>query len=161
MEEEKISVEGVCADDAGEYKAPGTPMADARHFQPGSKLYGEMRFANNSGIVRENDDGFDAGLADDTLMDGPAPYNLDDNPTDPTFPDIMGFDDEAMPESGAMMSALIAAGTSAEAASNFVHRIIGNENAATLMEMYGKGSVVAEANKQQTGRHTLELKCPS
>ena len=36
-----------------------------------------------------------------------APYNLDDGTIDPTFPDNMGFDDEAMPESDAMMSALI------------------------------------------------------
>ena len=60
----------------------------------------------------------------------------------------MGFDDEAMPESDAMMSALIAAGTSAEATSNFVHRITGNENAIAGMEMYGQGSLVAEANKR-------------
>ena len=94
-----------------------------------------MRFANNPGIVQEDGGGFDVGLADDTLADGNAPYNLDDNPIDPTF--SKRFDDEAMPESGTKMSALIAAGTSAEAASNFVHRIMGNENAATFMEMYG------------------------
>ena len=122
-------------------------MADARHFQSGSKLSGEMRFENNPGIVRKDDDGFDDGLDDDTLMDGKAPYNLDDNTIDPTFPDIMGFDDEAMPESDALMSALIAAGTSAEAACNFVHWIIGSKNATTFMEMYGQGSLVVEANE--------------
>ena len=131
MEEDQINVEGLSADDARDSKAPDTPMADARHFQPGSKLSGEMRFENDTGIVQEDGDGFAAGLAGDTLMDGNAPYNLDDNTIDPTFPDIMGFDDEAMPESDAMMSALIAAVTSAEAASNFVHRITGNENATT------------------------------
>ena len=98
----------------------------------------------------------DGGLADDTLMDGDAPYNLDARPAvvDPRFPDIMGFDDEAMPASDAMMTALIAAGTSAGAASNFVNRIMGNENAATVMEMYGQGSLVAEAIKQ---RHSLDV----
>ena len=90
-----------------------------------------MRFENTPGIVQEDDDGFDAGLPNDTLMDGGAPYNLDDDTIDPTFPDIMGFDGEAMPESDAMMSTLIAAGTSAEAASHSVHRIMGNENATT------------------------------
>ena len=124
-------------------------MADARPFQPGSKLSGEMRFENNPGIVQEDDDGFDAGLADDTLMDGNAPYNLDDSTIDLTFPEIMGFDDQAMPELDAMMSALTAAGVSAEAASNFVHRIMGNENATTFMEMYRQGSLVAKANKQR------------
>ena len=131
MEEEEINVEGVSAHDAGTSKAPETPMANARHVQRGSKLSGEMRFENNKGIVQEDDDAFDAGLANDTLMDGDAPYNLDDHPIDPTFPDIMGLDDKEMPESDAMMSALIAAGTSAEAASNFEQRIMGNENAAT------------------------------
>ena len=104
---------------------------------------------SNTGIVQEDDDGFDARPADNILMDGNAPYNRDDNTIDPTFPDIMGCEDEAMPESDAMMSAPIAAGTSAEAASNFVHRIMGNENATALMEMYGQESLVAEANKQR------------
>ena len=141
MEEEEINVEGVSAqrsghemaDGAGDSTAPGTPMADARHFLTGSKLSGEMRLENNPGIVPEGDDGFDVGLADDTLVNGNAPYNLDGNTIYPTFPHIIGFDGEAMP----VMSALIAAGTSAEAASNFVDRIMGNENAATFMDMYG------------------------
>ena len=110
-------------------------MADARHFQPVSNISGEMQFENNPGIVQEDDDGFDAGLADDTLMDGNAPYSLDDNTIGPKCPHIMGFDEEAMPETDAMMSALIAAGTSAKAASNCVHWIIGNKKATTFMEM--------------------------
>ena len=149
MEEENVNVEGVRAGDVGNSKAPDTPMADDRHFQPGPELSSDMQFENSSGIVPEDDDGFDAGLADDTLMDGGSPYNLEEDIIDPTFPDIMGFDDEAMPESDAMMSALIAAGTSPEAASNFVHRVIGEKNATTFMEMYGQGSLVAEANKQR------------
>jgi hypothetical protein len=70
MEEEKVNVEGVRADDVGDSNAPDTPMADDRHFQPGSKLSGDMQFEHNPGIVPEDDDGFDVGLADDTLMDG-------------------------------------------------------------------------------------------
>ena len=150
MEEEKINVEGVSADVAGGSKAPETPMANARHFRPGPKRSGDEQFENNPGIVRQDDDGFDAGL--ETIHScGDAPYNLDDRPAaiDPGFPDIMGFDDEAMPESDAMMSALIAAGTSAEAASNFVNRITENQNAARFMEMHGQRSLVAEANKQR------------
>ena len=91
MEEENINVEGISADDAGDSKAQDTPMADARHFQLGSKLSGEMRSRNNPGIVQEDDDGFDVGLADNTHMDGNAPYHLDDNAIDPTFPDSMGL----------------------------------------------------------------------
>ena len=77
MEEEKNTFESVSADDAGDSKATDTPMADARHFHTGSKLSGEMRFENNPGIVQEDDDGVDAGLADDTVMDNNAPCNLD------------------------------------------------------------------------------------
>ena len=84
-----------------------------------------------------------------TLLWMVARPTIEEDIIDPTFPDIMGFDDEAMPESDAMMSALIAAGTSPEAASNFVHRVIGEKNATTFMEMYGQGSLVAEANKQR------------
>ena len=86
-----------------------------------------MQVENNPGIVREADDGLDAGLAGDTLMDNGAPYNLHDKPAviDPSFQDIMGFENEAMPESETMMPAPIAAGTTAEAASNLVSRIKG------------------------------------
>ena len=90
-----------------------------------------MRFEDSPGIVQDDDDGFDAGPADDTLMDCDAPYNLDDSTIDPTFQHIMGFDGETMPESDFMISTLIAARTSAEAASNVVHLIMGNENATT------------------------------
>ena len=65
-----INAERVSANAAGGSKAPETQMADARNFQPGSKLSGEMQFEHKPSILGENDEGFDAGPADDTLMDG-------------------------------------------------------------------------------------------
>ena len=68
-------------------------MVNARHFQPGPKLSDEVQFENFPHISRPDDDGFDAGLADDTCMDGGQAYDLDDKPVavDPSIPDIMGF----------------------------------------------------------------------
>ena len=52
MEEENVNVGGVSADNARVSKAPEKPMADARNFQPGFKLSGDMHFENNPGTVR-------------------------------------------------------------------------------------------------------------
>ena len=73
MGEKNIDVDGVSADGATTSKAPETPMADARHVQPGSKHSDEMQFENDQGIARQDGDGFDVGLADDTFMDGGQP----------------------------------------------------------------------------------------
>ena len=49
--------------------------------------------------------------------------------------------------SSAMEAALIAAGSRKDAAQLFVNKVVDNTVATTVMEMYGQGTIVSEANR--------------
>ena len=66
------------------------------------------------------------------------------------FMDLLeGDDDMGDPTaaSSAMEAALVAAGTHKDAAQLFVNKIIGNDGVTVVMEMYGQGTIVFEANR--------------
>ena len=65
----------------------------------------------------------------DLLMDGDAPFNLDD----PVSPQ-------------AMVDALIMAGTNKKAAKLFTYAVVNNSFPTSFMEVYGRGSICADAN---------------
>ena len=66
------------------------------------------------------------------------------------FPDREDEDADMpeVPDSDEMMSSLLAAGTNHDAAQLFINQIY-NKGPPSFMEMYGQGSIVAEANRSR------------
>lgn len=117
--------------------ATETPLSKSDHFQSDECVSGGMQAPRNplgGPSEAESHGRQDVDEAFDIFKDFPE----DDNDMgDPTA------------ASSAMEAARIAAGTRKDAAQLFVNKILGNPSATSVMEMYGQGTIVSEANRTQ------------
>ena len=144
-DKEEINLDGMEPSAMEEERLPApptplpTPIQADEHFQPDRRT-SRMMAEESSKTPPPMDGGEEMDVAD--LFSG----------FDHDHPDAM---DDVVTGSKDMQSALVGAGTDALAAAEFVDKFFGVQHATTFMEMYGQGSLVAEANH---GRRSLNLK---
>ena len=109
-----------------EEPAPPTPLQHAEHFEPPSHVA--------SGMEQEEEEGQPSVVVD---------------AVDPSFADLLGDDDVEMDHDGdaTMMHVLRHIGVAHQTAANFVASVA--NPLSTFMEIYGRGGLVEEANRQR------------
>ena len=140
VDKEDLDIAGLDFDDARP-PAPETPLGDPAHFHPDDQLVQDLE-EEEEPLPRFADE------VHDTALDHVFPEFDDDEPMDEL-------------DSNVMLHAFLSAGTDLEAAKLYVNKIYNGK--ATFVEMYGQGSIVAEANKNRrslniTGLNAFDLR---